>query len=131
MVTPNQNAANNGGSMRTKLRLAALSGLSGMLLMGAVACGGDDHGPSHDGSDICDALALDDCTEPVAPVDPDLVDPDQVDPDLVDPDQVDPDQVDPVDPVAPDPVTSCAFPGDYLCDDTPIKIPPPDLGSWS
>ena len=24
----------------------------------------------------------------------------------------------------------CAFPGDPLCPDTPVTVPPPDLGSW-
>jgi len=31
----------------------------------------------------------------------------------------------------PEPTTDpCAFPGDPLCPDTPVTVPPPDLGSW-
>jgi hypothetical protein len=31
-----------------------------------------------------------------------------------------------------DPDPGCAYPGDYLCDDTPVTVPPLDLGqnSW-
>jgi hypothetical protein len=36
-------------------------------------------------------------------------------------------------PAAPDqqPSTNpCAFPGDPLCPDTPVKVPPPDISNW-
>jgi hypothetical protein len=41
----------------------------------------------------------------------------------------------PTDPASyeppPAPTTDpCAFPGDPLCPDTPVTVPPPDLGSW-
>ena len=42
--------------------------------------------------------------------------------------------VDPADvPVAPVPdveTDPCAFPGDPLCPDTPIRVPPPHLPDW-
>ena len=36
-------------------------------------------------------------------------------------------------PAVPDqqPSTNpCAFPGDPLCPDTPVKVPPPDISNW-
>jgi hypothetical protein len=96
-------------------------------LGGAAGCGGDD------GEDL-------DVNPPVVqPADPPVVQP--ADPPVVPP--IDDPPVEPVDPpVVPvepeseqheeptEPTDPCAFPGDPLCPDTPVTVPPPDLSPW-
>ncbi|WP_369032792.1 hypothetical protein [Streptomyces adonidis] len=92
--------------MRRKLQLTAISALSGALLMGAVACD-DTHPPEPPPSyDDCAIQSSDQCS-------------------------YDPDPPDTPLPGPSDSSTNpCAFPGDYLCQDTPLIIPGPNLDTW-
>jgi hypothetical protein len=69
--------------------------------------------------------------------DPGYFDPEYSDPGYFDPEYSDPEYSDPEysDPEYSDPGYSdfggmdvCAFPGDPICEETPIKVPPPNLG---
>ena len=120
--------------MRTSLRQAVFYGCSAVLLSGAVACGG---GPSEQqDKPSCDTTSLD-CG---AGGDETSYEPDPYDT-TYEPDPYDttyePDpndstyEPDPYDTTyEPDPGTGCAYAGDPLCPDTPITLPPLDLGPW-
>jgi hypothetical protein len=93
-------------------RVAALVLAFGLSLVAVSGCGGDDPGR---GSRV-NAPAV----EPESPADP-VTEPEQPDP-VTEPEQPDP---------ATEPTTNpCAFPGDPLCSDTPLKVPPPDFSGW-
>lgn len=120
--------------MRTKLQLAAFGGLSGLLLMGAVACGSGPHEQQDKPS--CDTTSLDcgaDADETSYEPDPydTTYEPDPYDT-TYEPDPNDSTyEPDPYDTTyEPDPGTGCAYAGDPLCPDTPITLPPLDLGPW-
>ncbi|MFB7245535.1 hypothetical protein CW362_09225 [Streptomyces populi] len=101
--------------MSTPVRLLTASGLIALLVWGAVAC---DDGP----------------VEPPSPPLPVLCTPDDADDcsgahDVPTSEPVP--QTSSTPPTAPPARSGCAYWGEIGCPDTPIYVPPPDIGPWS
>ena len=98
-------------------RILTLALLMGLSLVAVSGCGGSDGGG---GSATVPTVESNGSEE--EPVVPDYGSDESAESEYGSEESTVPDQQPSTDP--------CAFPGDPLCPDTPVKVPPPDISNW-
>jgi hypothetical protein len=127
MTTQLSEGSRSMGRLMTK-RITTLAVLFGLSLVTIAGCSGSDGG---DGSVTVPPIESNGSESEEEPVTPDYGSDESAEPEYGSGESVEPGYGSDESAIPDQPSTNpCAFPGDPLCPDTPVKVPPPDISNW-